>query len=365
MTQQGALKPMHIPSPDEYVALVLLVDDQPIVGEAVRKALAGQSNLDFHFCSNSDEALRTVKEIKPTVILQDLIMPGIDGLTLVRQYRADPATREVPVIVLSTTEDPVIKSEAFRQGANDYLVKLPDPIELLARIRYHSKAYLNQIQRDDAYRALRQSQQQLMEVNIELQRLNLIDGLTGLSNRRYCDEFLNKEWKRAIREATPLSVLMIDVDNFKRFNDTYGHLAGDEVLKQVAEVIRNSFARPADLAARFGGEEFIVLLPNTPASGAFFVAEKIHSAIVRAKISYDESEHKIVTISVGVATTNPQRDRQATTLIEAADIALYQAKKAGKNQIVVNASADAPKLDSEIGKPAPTKQNPSSGFAPK
>ncbi|MBI3900011.1 MAG: diguanylate cyclase [Gammaproteobacteria bacterium] len=334
MSEQNSGKYVRLPPPDEYVALVLLVDDQMIVCEAVRKALAGQPQLDFHFCTNSEQALATAKQLKPTVILQDLIMPGIDGLTLVREYRADPQTRNIPVIVLSASEDPVTKSEAFRQGANDYVVKLPDPMELLARIRYHSRAYLNQIQRDDAYRALRESQQQLMEMNIELQRLNNIDGLTGLSNRRYCDQFLDKEWKRAIREKSTMSVLMIDVDNFKRYNDTLGHLAGDEALQQVATTIRNSFARPADLAARFGGEEFIVILPSTPLAGAQYIAEKIRHAVEQLQMPCDGAATAFVTVSIGVAAATPQREQESVMLIEVADIALYQAKKAGKNQVI-------------------------------
>ncbi|HKQ29809.1 MAG TPA: GGDEF domain-containing protein, partial [Burkholderiales bacterium] len=182
--------------------------------------------------------------------------------------------------------------------------------------------------------ALRESQQKLVEMNIELQRLNNIDGLTGLSNRRYCDEFVGKEWRRAIREQTSLAVLMIDVDDFKHFNDTFGHLAGDEVLKQVAEVIRNSFARPSDLAARFGGEEFIVVLPNTPLVGAQFVAEKIRSAIENIKIPCGDHAPRSVSVSIGVAASVPQREQVDTMLIEVADVALYKAKKAGKNRVV-------------------------------
>ncbi|MEZ0245973.1 MAG: response regulator, partial [Methylophilaceae bacterium] len=133
--------------PDKNDVMVLLVDDQVMIGEAIRRVLAGQPDMDFHYCGNPAEALIVAGKIKPTVILQDLVMPGVDGLTLVRQYRANPATRDIPVIVLSTKEEPAIKSEAFAAGANDYLVKLPDNIELLARIRYHSKSYLNQVQR--------------------------------------------------------------------------------------------------------------------------------------------------------------------------------------------------------------------------
>ena len=158
--------------PAEYHVMVLLVDDQAMVCEAVRRALANQTDIDFHYCADAREALTIANQIKPTVILQDLVMPGVDGLTLVKQFRVNLATRDTPIIVLSTNENPQVKGQAFALGANDYLVKLPDKIELVARIRYHSKAYLNLSQRDAAYRALRESQQQLVESNAALISLN-------------------------------------------------------------------------------------------------------------------------------------------------------------------------------------------------
>jgi CheY-like chemotaxis protein/HPt (histidine-containing phosphotransfer) domain-containing protein len=158
--------------PPEYHVMVLLVDDQAMVCEAVRRALAHQEDIDFHYCADAREAVAVATQLRPTVILQDLVMPGLDGLTLVSQFRANPATRDTPIIVLSTNENPQVKGQAFAIGANDYLVKLPDKIELIARIRYHSKAYLNQLQRDAAYRALRESQQKLIETNSELVGLN-------------------------------------------------------------------------------------------------------------------------------------------------------------------------------------------------
>ncbi|PTX95983.1 hypothetical protein DB345_09265 [Spartobacteria bacterium LR76] len=153
-------------------AMVLLVDDQALVGESLRRALAIEDDIDFHFCADAASALDQARKIRPTVILQDLVMPGVSGLDLVRLYRADPALRQVPVIVLSVREEPETKRDAFAAGANDYLVKLPDRLELLARVRYHSAAYLAQLDRDEAMHALRESQRELLDSNTALISLN-------------------------------------------------------------------------------------------------------------------------------------------------------------------------------------------------
>ncbi|KPM59783.1 Wsp signal transduction system regulator diguanylate cyclase WspR [Pseudomonas monteilii] len=319
---------------NENSAMVLLVDDQAMIGEAVRRGLANEDNIDFHFCADPHQAVAQAMRIKPTVILQDLIMPGLDGLTLVREYRNNPATQDIPIIVLSTKEDPLVKSAAFAAGANDYLVKLPDTIELVARIRYHSRSYLTLLQRDEAYRALRVSQQQLLDSNLMLQRLMNSDGLTGLSNRRHFDEYLELEWRRAMREQQQLSLLMIDVDYFKAYNDNFGHLAGDEALRQVAEAIRASCSRPTDLPARYGGEEFALVLPNTSPGGARLVAEKLRQTVLGLGIPHTAPvADSYLTVSIGLATQTPTVGSHSRQLISAADKGLYLAKNGGRNQV--------------------------------
>ncbi|HEX8590124.1 PleD family two-component system response regulator, partial [Pseudomonas sp.] len=321
---------------DENAAMVLLVDDQAMIGEAVRRGLAQQDNIDFHFCADPHQAIAQAILIKPTVILQDLVMPGLDGLTLVREYRANPATRDIPIIVLSTKEDPLIKSAAFAAGANDYLVKLPDNIELVARIRYHSRSYMTLLQRDEAYRALRVSQQQLLDTNLVLQRLMNSDGLTGLSNRRHFDEYLELEWRRSTREQTQISLLMIDVDYFKAYNDAFGHLEGDEALRQVAKAIRANSSRPSDLPARYGGEEFALVLPNTSPGGARLLAEKLRQSIAGMNIPHiAPSQGSSLTVSIGLATVVPQVGSHSRQLIQTADQGLYAAKHNGRNQVAV------------------------------
>lgn len=337
MAVSDSKDPDATPAPwaGKYSFMVLLVDDQWIIGEAVRRGLINELDTGLHFCSNPAEAVKVAEEIKPTVILQDLVMPGVDGLTLVRQYRASPLTSDIPIIVLSANEEPAVKSAAFTAGANDYLVKLPDKIELIARIRYHSNAYCNQLQRDEANHALRRSQQQLLEANFELQRLNNLDGLTGVSNRKHLNDYIEAEWKRAEREQSPLSVLMVDVDDFKRYNDTYGHLAGDEALKKVAEETKKSAERPADLAARFGGEEFVVVLPATPVAGAVVVGERLRRQVENLRVPHSASSiGGFLTVSVGGASTIPRRGDSCLVLLETADVALYQAKQSGKNRVM-------------------------------
>ncbi|HKY10225.1 MAG TPA: diguanylate cyclase [Candidatus Binatia bacterium] len=329
-------EPLARPSVAELSVNALLVDDQPMIGEAVRRLLIGQPDIEFHFCSKPAEAIETVERIKPTVILQDLVMPDIDGLSLVRQYRDYHVTKEIPIIVLSTKEEPLVKSQAFATGANDYLVKLPDKIELLARIRYHSKAYWSQLQRDEAFRALRDSQQRLIQANIELQRLSNVDALTGASNRKHFDEYIANEWRRAARDQTSIAVLMIDVDDFKKFNDSYGHLVGDAALIQVAEAARKGSGRPADLTARFGGEEFVVVLPGTDLVGAQAVGEKVRRNVADLQVPHmASSAGEFLTVSVGGAAIVPRRSDSFVSLIETADVALYHAKRSGKNRVEV------------------------------
>ncbi|MDE1180577.1 diguanylate cyclase [Paraburkholderia sp.] len=334
--EQALSRILNNPPAAECPIMVLLVDDQAIIGEAVRLALVGEAGVDFHYCASPEEAVACAEQTRATVILQDLVMPGTDGLTLVRLYRQNPATRDIPIIVLSTKEEPLVKSAAFAAGANDYLVKLPDRLELIARIRYHSRSYMNLLQRDEAYQALRQSQQQLLATNLELQRLTHSDGLTGLSNRRYLDQYLAAEWRRGTRDQTGLGFLMIDVDNFKAYNDTYGHVAGDVVLQRIAHTVATCLGRTPDLAARFGGEEFAVVLPGMSAGGLRLLAEKIRLAIEALGIEHSGSGTGWVTISIGAAMVVPTLDAPVTSLIEAADAGLYRAKRDGKNRVAIS-----------------------------
>jgi two-component system chemotaxis family response regulator WspR len=321
---------------------VLLVDDQLIIVEAVRRMLSDQPDIEFHYVTDAGLALQTAQQLQPTVILQDLVMPTIDGFGLIKLYRDDEGLRNIPVIVLSAKEDPKLKAHSFATGANDYMVKLPDKLELLARIRYHSSAHISRLQRDQAFRFLRESQKNLADANIELQKLAALDGLTGIANRRRFDETMHIEWQRGQRDKQPLTLLMCDVDFFKHYNDSFGHLAGDLCLKKVAAVLTEHLKRPADLAARYGGEEFVIILPETPLTGALIVAESCRRHLEQLAIENPQSstEFSSVTMSIGVASVVPSAASTIDELVEQADRALYAAKRAGRNR-VVNA-ADLP-----------------------
>lgn len=320
--------------------MVMLVDDQPFVAEVLQRQLTNEKDINFHYCQDPSMAVSTAEKIGPTVILLDFTMLGIDGLTVCHFFRAHPATHDIPVVMLSSNDDPVTKAQAFAAGANDYLVKLPDSIEMIARLRYHSAAYINKLQRDDAYRALRASQMKLEVLNLQLLKLANLDGLTGLANRRHFDERLGEEWLRALRNRQPLTLIMFDVDLFKLYNDKFGHLAGDECLKRVARASQEIVSRPADTVARYGGEEFILLLPETDSSGAVQVAEKLRVMVENLHLpNPDSTISPFVTISLGVATVTPKANSDMDDCLKLVDDALYQAKNAGRNRISIAVSS--------------------------
>ncbi|MCW9059040.1 MAG: diguanylate cyclase [Gammaproteobacteria bacterium] len=322
-------------------AVVLLVDDQAMVAEGIRRMLEHEPGIEFHYCSDPKTAINMAVEVKATTVLQDLVMPDIDGMTLVRFYRANPMTRDIPIVVLSSKDDPKIKSDAFANGATDYLVKLPEPIELIARIRAHSKSYLAQRERDEAYHALREMQEQLREMNAqlaqsnrELHRLSSLDGLTGIANRRQFDDVLEREWQRSVRNDTPLSLILLDIDYFKPFNDRYGHQAGDDCLRMVARTLDRVVQRPTDLVARYGGEEFVVVLPDTNQAGAEAVARELLKEVRDLRITHEASkvtDH--LTLSIGTTTRDSGQPESAADLVAAADQALYLAKEQGRNRV--------------------------------
>jgi two-component system, chemotaxis family, response regulator WspR len=316
---------------------VLLVDDQPIIVEAIRRMLTGHADIEFHYVTDASKAHQAALSIRPTVILQDLVVPGTDGFKVISDYRADEALHDVPVVVLSAREDGKLKAHGFAVGANDYLVKLPDQVELLARLRYHSAGYMNRLERNEAFRLLRESQAELERANAELQKLAALDGLTGIANRRRFDEAIRTEWQRALRNKRPLSLLMCDVDRFKLYNDALGHQAGDLCLQKAAGVLTSCLKRPGDLAARYGGEEFALLLPDTNIDGATRLAELCREHLEHLALEHPGEGCDRVTLSIGVASVVPTKHNNLEQLIGSADKALYAAKERGRNRVMAAA----------------------------
>jgi diguanylate cyclase (GGDEF)-like protein len=268
------------------------------------------------------------------LILMDIVMPEINGIEACERLKSDERFKDIPVIIVSGMGDLQKLQSAFDAGAVDYVTKPVNKVEILARIRSALSLKRETDRRKRREHQLIELAVKLEETNRQLQCLSSLDGLTGIPNRRSCDEFMEKEWRRAVRDAQSFAMIMLDIDFFKSFNDTYGHLAGDDCLRSVATALHELVKRPGDLIGRYGGEEFIVLLPETDIKGAGAVAEAMRLAVVALGIPNAASTvADRVTLSAGVAATVPEKSTAVKDLIAAADKALYQAKKEGRNRV--------------------------------
>ncbi len=291
---------------------VLIVEDVRLNAQILVNVL--QDEYDVAVAYNGIEALEMVKEQMPDLILLDIIMPEMDGYAVCEQLQNDAKTRDIPILFLTALEGDQNEAYGLELGAMDYIRKPFNVPIVRAKIRNHLelKRYKDLLKRDSR-----------------------IDGLTRVPNRRRFDEAYVEERLRAKRAKTPLSVLMIDLDLFKRYNDTYGHLQGDDVLKLVAKTLYRNLQRPGDLLARWGGEEFVALLPDTDQAGAKNVAEKLRAAVAQLAIEHEASTvAPVVTISVGVATSLVAKPKTYDKLLHWADEAVYRAKHLGRNQVV-------------------------------
>jgi diguanylate cyclase (GGDEF)-like protein len=334
-----AAEPDMIP-PDEKTREYILVVDDTSHNLRLLSSMLTKRGYEVRGVIDGQMALMGIHAEMPDLVLLDINMPKMDGFQVCEQLKADPKTRDIPVIFISARDEVLDKVQAFSVGGVDYVTKPFQLAEVLARVE--SQLTLRRLQKklqeqNDRLKQEIQSrlvaEAELQKVNAELLNLANLDGLTQLANRRRFDEYLNNEWSRLAREQLPLSLVMCDIDYFKNFNDSYGHLAGDDCLRKVSQVLKQSVRRPADLAARYGGEEFAILLPNTEIDGAAIVAEQIRASVKELGILHIASEiSDFVTISVGVASLVPLVDSLSTVLITAADYALYRAKELGRDR---------------------------------
>ena len=266
---------------------------------------------------------------RPDLVLLDILMPDIDGFEVARQIRQLEAPSDwTPIIFLSSLSKDRDIEMGIAAGGDDYLLKPISEIVLAAKIRAMQRI----IQMRQSLLVLTRK---LDAANQELRRLSSLDGLTGIANRRRFDDYIARAWRKATRAQTPLSLIMADIDFFKPYNDSYGHLSGDECLKSVARVLAGSLKRPGDLASRFGGEEFAIVLEETGLSGASHVAECIRESVERLGLTHRDSPvAAVVTVSLGVATSLPRPGLTADALLRLADYKLYEAKQTGRNRVL-------------------------------
>lgn len=276
---------------------------------------------------NGQSAMSLFEQMAPDLILLDIVLPDMDGLAVAKHIRGREQSGEwTPIIFLSSLGNDEDIEKGIAAGGDDYLIKPVSEIVLGAKIRSMQRLALMRA-------SLLSLTRKLDAANQELIRISSSDGLTGVANRRYFDEALSVEWRRARRHSNPVALLMCDIDFFKLYNDTYGHLAGDECLRKVANAINRHSERPSDTVARYGGEEFAVILAETTIGGALMVAEKIRNAIRQLNLPHDSSPFGYVTLSIGIASAAPGFDNPPDDLIHAADKALYRAKQEGRDRV--------------------------------
>ena len=274
---------------------------------------------------NGEQAIAAFRDEQPDLVLLDVVLPDINGFDVARQIRAlENPGAWTPIIFLSgRTSDEDIE-RGISAGGDDYLSKPISQSVLSAKIRAMQRI----VQMRTSLVVLAR---ELDTANHELKRLSASDGLTGIPNRRFFDDYLSREWRRARREESVISLLMCDVDFFKRFNDTYGHQAGDDCLRQIARALSDTMDRASDIVARYGGEEFAIILPRTPRAGAQLVAERARLAVEALNLPNSGSPQAIATVSIGLATMQPNNQNVLRGLIQNADRALYRAKSLGRN----------------------------------
>lgn len=289
---------------------LLIVDDQRINILALYELF--REECEVFMAMDGEQALQLCHTELPDLVLLDVHMEGLDGHEVCRRLKDDPKTHDIPIIFVTAQGAEEDEVRGLELGAVDFIVKPINPIIVKARIKTH----LTLKRQGDLLRSLA-----------------LLDGLTGVANRRKFDKELDRDWRQCAREKTTLSVIMVDVDYFKRYNDHYGHQAGDTCLQTVAKTLSGALSRPYDLLARYGGEEFACILPNTSLNDAVQIARRMMATVQALKVEHLTSELGHLSISLGVAAVTPTDALLPQTLVAEADKQLYQAKQDGRARV--------------------------------
>ncbi len=308
---------------------ILVVEDSKVTVKVLTGYLASMGVENPLVAETGTQALRTFRREHPDIVLLDAKLPDIDGFEVASKIRkAEQGEEWAAIIFLTAMNSDEDLARGIAAGGDDYLVKPVSETVFHAKVRAMQRLVGMQ-------RNLVEVTRKLDAANAELQRLSTTDSLTGIANRRALDDFLSREWRRCQRMEKPLSLVMLDVDYFKLFNDKYGHQAGDDCLKQVAAQIARAAPRASDLAARYGGEEFSLVLGESDADGVLWMAERVRQMVADLRVPHYATDSKFVTISCGVVSVLPDDTRSIETLMQSADAALYQAKRGGRNRTVV------------------------------
>jgi diguanylate cyclase (GGDEF)-like protein len=290
----------------------LIVDDQPANIHVLAQALRDEYVL--YFATSGDDALERAARGEVDLVLLDVQMPGLDGFEVCRRLKADERTRGLPVIFVTTLSDVAEETRGFDVGGVDYITKPISPPVVRARVRTHLE---------------------LKDARDRLEQLASVDALTGVANRRRFDACLEHEWRRAVRGRQWLSLVLLDVDYFKRYNDHYGHARGDACLAAVARTLSAACRRPADLVARYGGEEFALVLPQTEPEGARALVRTVLEYMRELALEHADSPcAPYVTLSAGAASLIPAERDVAAEALKQADWLLYEAKEGGRRQCI-------------------------------
>lgn len=315
---------------DERIYKILIIDDDVNIINLLAKRLT-QEGFNIISAKDGKHGVELAASQLPDIILLDLLMPEMSGKDVLKEIKNNPSTSLIPVIIVSAVADTEDKIDGLALGANDYIVKPFRFQEVIARIN-------TQLRIASMQKELESKHNDLLEKNKLLKKLAVTDPLTGLFNKGYLMKRLRSEVCRSIRYGEPIAGIMIDIDHFKKFNDTYGHLVGDEVLKYIAKIIKEA-ARNVDIVTRYGGEEFFIICPNTSLEGSLNLAERIRETVQKTPFNVDGNQSIGVTISVGIKCTTfePDVDPEAATntLINSADLALYKAKAEGRNLVEI------------------------------